>query len=102
MESLHLARLLARLSDGLKVEDVDRYLIRDAQRVIDSIESLVRIHNAQEEDITSMPLLIRRRYSVRGYKCRPTGAKAANPTEFDHPCPLRSEADVESISTNGR
>jgi hypothetical protein len=50
-EILHLARLLARLSDGLRVEDADRYLIRDAQRVIESIESLVRIHNAQEEDI---------------------------------------------------
>jgi heavy metal translocating P-type ATPase len=50
-EILHLARLLARLSDGLKAEDADRYLIRDGQRVIESIESLVRIHNAQEEDI---------------------------------------------------
>jgi hypothetical protein len=50
-EIIHLARLLARLTDGLKVEDADRYLIRDAQRVIESIESLVRIHNAQEEDI---------------------------------------------------
>jgi hypothetical protein len=26
-------------------------LIRDAQRIIESIEALVRIHNAQEEDI---------------------------------------------------
>ena len=50
-EILHLGRLLARLSDGLIPEDTDRYLIRDAQRVIESIESLVRIHNAQEEDI---------------------------------------------------
>ncbi len=50
-EILHLARLLTRLSEGLKIEDTDRYLIRDAQRVIESIESLVRIHNAQEEDI---------------------------------------------------
>jgi heavy metal translocating P-type ATPase len=50
-EILHSARLLARLSDGLRAEDADRYLIRDAQRVIESIESLVRIHNAQEEDI---------------------------------------------------
>lgn len=50
-EILHLARLLARLSDGLKVEDVDRYLIRDAQHVVESIEALVRLHNAQEEDI---------------------------------------------------
>ena len=50
-EILHLSRLLARLSEGLKSEDADRYLIRDAQRVIEAIESLVRIHNAQEEDI---------------------------------------------------
>ena len=50
-EILHLSRLLARLADGLRPEDTDRYLIRDAQRVIESIESLVRIHNAQEEDI---------------------------------------------------
>ena len=34
-EILHLARLLARLSDGLRTEDADRYLIRDAQRVIE-------------------------------------------------------------------
>jgi hypothetical protein len=50
-EILHLARLLARLSDGLRPEDVDKYLVRDAQRVIESIEALVRVHNAQEEDI---------------------------------------------------
>ncbi|MGZ8371517.1 MAG: heavy metal translocating P-type ATPase, partial [Rhodoplanes sp.] len=50
-EILHLARLLARLADGVRPQDVDRYLIRDAQRVIESIEALVRLHNAQEEDI---------------------------------------------------
>jgi soluble P-type ATPase len=50
-EILHLARLLARLSTGLNPDHADRYLIRDAQRVIESIESLVRLHNAQEEDI---------------------------------------------------
>ncbi|MGE0022414.1 MAG: heavy metal translocating P-type ATPase [Hyphomicrobium sp.] len=50
-EILHLSRLLGRIADGLKTEETDRYLIRDAQRVIESIESLVRIHNAQEEDI---------------------------------------------------
>ena len=50
-EIIHLARLLAQLADGLAPEDVDRYLIRDAQRVIESIEALVRIHNGQEEDI---------------------------------------------------
>ena len=50
-EIIHLARLLGQLEAGLTPEDADRYLIRDAQRVIESIESLVRIHNAQEEDI---------------------------------------------------
>lgn len=50
-EIMHLARLLGQLADGLTAEDADRYLIRDAQRVIESIEALVRIHNAQEEDI---------------------------------------------------
>jgi hypothetical protein len=50
-EIRHLARLLARLSDGLRPDESDRYMIRDAQRIIESIECLVRIHNAQEEDI---------------------------------------------------
>jgi soluble P-type ATPase len=50
-EILHLARLLARLVEELPAERIDRYLIRDAQRVIESIETLVRIHTAQEEDI---------------------------------------------------
>jgi soluble P-type ATPase len=50
-EIIHLAGLLARIADGLVPADADRYLIRDAQRVIESIEALVRIHNAQEEDI---------------------------------------------------
>jgi hypothetical protein len=50
-EIIHLARLLRRLTDGLPAADIDRYLIRDAQHIIESIEALVRIHNAQEEDI---------------------------------------------------
>ena len=50
-EILHMARLLARLADGLSPIDADRYLIRDGQRIIESIESLVRIHSSQEEDI---------------------------------------------------
>jgi hypothetical protein len=50
-EIIHQARLLARMADGLTPADADRYLVRDAQRVIESIEALVRIHNAQEEDI---------------------------------------------------
>jgi soluble P-type ATPase len=50
-EILHLARLLARLSCNLSPADADRYLIRDAQRIIEAIEALVRLHNAQEEDM---------------------------------------------------
>jgi len=40
-DSAHGA-LLARLADGLSPNDADRYLIRDGQRIIESIESLVR------------------------------------------------------------
>jgi hypothetical protein len=50
-EILHLARLIGRLAKDLTPADADRYVVRDAQRVIESIESLVRLHNAQEEDI---------------------------------------------------
>jgi heavy metal translocating P-type ATPase len=50
-EIMHLSRLLGRLAGGLTPADADRHLVRDAQRVIESIEALVRIHNAQEEDI---------------------------------------------------
>jgi heavy metal translocating P-type ATPase len=50
-EIIHLARLLGHIAEGLTAQDADRYLVRDAQRAIESIEALVRIHNAQEEDI---------------------------------------------------
>jgi len=50
-EILHLARLLARVVEDLTSEQIDHYLLRDAQRVIEAIETLVRIHTAQEEDI---------------------------------------------------
>ena len=50
-EILHLARLLARVAEDLPSEKVDRFLIRDAQRVIEAIETLVRMHTAQEDDI---------------------------------------------------
>src|SRR5215469_12168718 len=50
-EIIHKARLLGRLADGLTAADTDHYLIRDAQRVIEAIEALVRLHNVQEEDI---------------------------------------------------
>jgi hypothetical protein len=51
-EILHLARLLAPVVEDLPTEKVDRYLIRDAQRIIETIETLVRMHTAQEK--TSM------------------------------------------------
>ena len=50
-EILHLARLLARVAEDLPSEKVDRYLVRDAQRLIEAVETLVRLHTAQEEDI---------------------------------------------------
>jgi soluble P-type ATPase len=50
-EIIHLSRLLHRLATSLASTGADRYLVRDAQRLIESVEALVRIHNAQEEDI---------------------------------------------------
>jgi hypothetical protein len=50
-EILHLARLLARIVEDRPAEDVDHYWIREAQRVIESIGTLVGVHTAQEEDI---------------------------------------------------
>ncbi len=50
-EILHLARLLDRLAQEVRSGPVDRFLVRDSQRAIESIEALVRIHNAQEDDI---------------------------------------------------
>ncbi|WP_193183859.1 heavy metal translocating P-type ATPase [Nisaea sediminum] len=50
-EIQHLGRLLDRLVSGVGEDEADRYLIRDAQRIIESVDALVRIHNAQEEDI---------------------------------------------------
>lgn len=50
-EIIHQARLLASVARDLDPTDIDRHPIRDAQRVIESVEALVRMHNAQEEDI---------------------------------------------------
>lgn len=50
-EILHLARLLGRMTNQLTRDSADKFFVRDAQRLIESIESLVRMHNAQEEDI---------------------------------------------------
>lgn len=50
-EIIHLSRMLDRLCAGLTVQSADRYAIRDAQRAIEAVEALVRLHNAQEEDI---------------------------------------------------
>ncbi|MCI4677241.1 heavy metal translocating P-type ATPase [Rhodoblastus acidophilus] len=52
-EILHLARLLSLVSRDISEPEteVDAFLIRDAQRLIEAIESLVRLHSAQEEDL---------------------------------------------------
>ena len=50
-EILHMARLLERLVSELTPDAADRYLIRDGQRTIEALEALVRLHNAQEDDI---------------------------------------------------
>ena len=50
-EILHLARLLSRVVDEMATAEADRLLIRDAQRAIEAIEALVRVHTAQEDDI---------------------------------------------------
>jgi DNA-binding SARP family transcriptional activator len=46
-----LARLLGRLTEDAHTQIVDRYLLRDVQRAIESIEMLVRMHVAREEEI---------------------------------------------------
>ena len=50
-EILHLSRLLERVAEDACSQTIDRYLMRDAQRAIESIEVLVRMHVAQEEEI---------------------------------------------------
>ncbi|MBV1705932.1 MAG: heavy metal translocating P-type ATPase [Hyphomicrobiales bacterium] len=52
-EIRHLARLLSRLAREMSEPGVeaDVYFIRDAQHLIETIESLVRLHSAQEDDL---------------------------------------------------
>lgn len=50
-EIQHLARLLARLVDDIPDAAPDRYLVRDAQRLVEAIDTLERVHTAQEEEI---------------------------------------------------
>ena len=50
-ELLHLAHLLSRLSESLSEGDTDPTTLRDGQRIVELIETIARIHNAQEEDI---------------------------------------------------
>jgi soluble P-type ATPase len=50
-EILHLARLLARIVEDRPTEKGDPYWVREAQRVIESIGTLVGVHTEQEEDI---------------------------------------------------
>jgi cation transport ATPase len=50
-EIQHVARLLRRAAEEAQTQKIDRYLIHDAQRLIITLETLVRIHSAQEDDI---------------------------------------------------
>ncbi|HEY8260656.1 MAG TPA: efflux RND transporter periplasmic adaptor subunit, partial [Methylosinus sp.] len=78
-EIRHQARLLARLSDGLRDNEPDKYAIRDGQRIIESIEALARLHNAQEEDIyeqAASPTLGRER-ARKIERARAAGAASA-------------------------
>jgi hypothetical protein len=61
-EIIHQARLLDRIADGLLPTDADRYLIRDAQRVIEAIERLCASTTPRKRTSTSTPL----RPDIRG------------------------------------
>jgi hypothetical protein len=50
-ELSHLAHLLSRLCESFSEGDTDPTTLRDGQRIVESIETIARIHNAQEEDI---------------------------------------------------
>jgi heavy metal translocating P-type ATPase len=51
-EILHQARLLDRVAGEARSSPaVEPYFIRDAQHIVETVVSLVHIHNAQEEDI---------------------------------------------------
>lgn len=50
-EIQHLARLLDQLTIDLSDGSADRYMLREGQRLLEAIETLVRVHSAQEEDI---------------------------------------------------
>ncbi len=82
-EILHQARLLARLVDGLDPQDVEPYIVRDAQRIVESIVSLVHIHNAQEEDIYEYAAarIGRSTHTPRSGPSKSDGAQ--KPTAFD-------------------
>lgn len=50
-ELSHLAHVLSKLTQSLSESDADALTLRDGQRIVESIEMILRIHNAQEEDI---------------------------------------------------
>ena len=50
-EILHLAHILSKLTESLSELDADAMMLRDGQRIIGSIEIIMRIHNAQEDDV---------------------------------------------------
>ena len=50
-ELSHLAHLLSRLCESFSEGDTDPTTLRDGQRIVESIETIARIHNAQEEGV---------------------------------------------------
>ena len=93
-EILHQARLLGRLSDGLRPSEAEPYLIRDAQRIIESIKSLVHIHNAQEEDIYE--------HAAAQLDLEARAASDEGPNTHDNRGATAFEQALESASDGGR
>jgi heavy metal translocating P-type ATPase len=50
-EILHLARLLTAMADEITPETADDLFAYDAQRVLLSLETIVRLHSAQEDEV---------------------------------------------------
>ena len=50
---LHKARLLARLGEQVRRDGCDQMMIRDAQRLITTIELVTRMHTEQEDDVAA-------------------------------------------------
>jgi hypothetical protein len=48
LEIIHQVRLLARMSDERAPAEADRYIFRDAQRVVEPLDALVWLRNSED------------------------------------------------------